>query len=548
MRVLNRNEDDSFRVKAYAGTNGVLLAFDLSRRPPRNFLGFAIQRKKDGGEWQWLLNSLTFPGRAHTLPAWGATPSDKAPFQKFRWADYTVEAGTTCSYRVHPVYGRPGVMELRAPLTVRVTTDDGNPSGHRVIFNRAVAASQAFGRQFKTWDEALSESPGVPIEEWPEAPRKWLQHGILDQILAFISRAKDENWALDVAIYEYELKAIVDAVRDAHRRGVKVRLIYHAKANDEQTEQNEKSLHGLPKACKRARVTSKIFHNKFIILSRLTGSREYAPKAVLCGSTNFTENGVYRQANVVHVVDDAEAAGKYLSLFGEIWKNPVGVKVAKAWISQNNPIDEECPLYCGFSPRKGGADLAEFVRVINGAERDLLFATAFRLPEAILDALLGRDNDEILRYGLQNSASRITGYHADRTAEFTTPALLNEGLEGWVKEGLRGQRGNLLVHTKAVVVDFTSDHPVIISGSHNLSKPASESNDENFLIIRGDTDLADRYGLEILRFYEHYRFRYYAKLLKLKEVRPLAEDGSWAAAYYEKGTLKYSSRRRYAGR
>jgi phosphatidylserine/phosphatidylglycerophosphate/cardiolipin synthase-like enzyme len=89
---------------------------------------------------------------------------------------------------------------------------------------------------------------------------------------------------------------------------------------------------------------------------------------------------------------------------------------------------------------------------------------------------------------------------------------------------------------------------VIISGSHNLSKPASESNDENFLIIRGDADLADRYGLEILRFYEHYRFRYYAKLLKLKEVRPLAEDGSWAAAYYERGTLKYSGRRRYAGR
>ena len=548
MRVLEQNADDSFRVKAYAGTNGVLLAFDISGRPPSDFLGFAVQRKDASGNWQWLLNSLTFPDRPHSLPHLGATPSNEAPIQKFRWADYTVDPATTCTYRVHPAYGSPDQIEMREPLTVRVTTDDGSPPDHRVIFNRAVAASQAFGRQFKEWDEELSKNPSIPIEEWPEAPRNWLQHGLLDQILAFIARAKNDTWALDVAIYEYELKAIVDAVKQAHKRGVKVRVIYHAKVGDEQTEQNEKSLKGIPKACKKGRITSKIFHNKFIVLSKRIATGKYKPKAVLCGSTNFTENGIYRQANVVHVAENADVATKYLALFEEVWANPADVKATKEWISENNPIDESGALYCGFSPRKGGGDLAEFVRTINGAERDLLFATAFKLPEGILDALLGSANDSILRYGLQNTASRITGYHADRTAEFTTPALLTKGLEGWVKEGLKGQRGNLLVHTKAVVVDFTSDHPAIISGSHNLSKPASEGNDENFLIIRGDTDLADRYGLEILRFYEHYRFRYYAKLLKLKEVRPLTEDSSWANSYYEEGTLKHTSRLRYAGR
>ncbi len=548
MRVLKRNADDSFRVKAYAGTNGVLLAFDISGRPPRDFLGFAVQRKDASGNWQWLLNSLTFPGRPHAMPDWDATPSNLAPFQKFRWADYTVEPGTACTYRIHPAYGSPGQVELREPLTVKVATDDGNPSDHRVIFNRAVAASQAFGRRFKEWDKELSKKPSIPIEEWPEAPRNWLQHGLLDQILAFIGRAKNDTWALDVAIYEYELKAIVDAVTQARKRGARVRVIYHAKVGDEQTGQNEKSLKGMPNACKKGRITSKIFHDKFIVLSKKTAAGKYKPKAVLCGSTNFTENGIYRQANVVHVTKDAEAAAKYLALFEEVWKSPADVKAAKAWISQNNPIDESCALYCGFSPRKGGGDLAEFVRTINGAERDLLFATAFKLPESILDALLGGDNDAILRYGLQNTASRITGYHADRTAEFTAPALLAKGLEGWAKEGLKGQRGNLLIHTKAVVVDFTSNQPTIISGSHNLSKPASESNDENFLIIRGDTDLADRYGLEILRFYEHYRFRYYAKLLKLKKVRPLAEDSRWSDAYYKEGTLKHAGRLRYAGR
>lgn len=200
------------------------------------------------------------------------------------------------------------------------------------------------------------------------------------------------------------------------------------------------------------------------------------------------------------------------------------------------------------SPRSGGADLAEFINVINVADKDLLFATAFTLPEAILNALLGAENDDVLRYGIQNTASRITGFHADRTAEFAAVALLSNGLEGWVKEGLKGQRGNLLVHLKAIVANFTTDAPVVISGSHNFSAAASNGNDENYLIIRGDTDLADRYGLEILRFYEHYRFRYYAKLLKLKQALPLAIDGSWADAYYTDGSLKALSRLRFSGR
>jgi len=99
-----------------------------------------------------------------------------------------------------------------------------------------------------------------------------------------------------------------------------------------------------------------------------------------------------------------------------------------------------------------------------------------------------------------------------------------------VREGLHGQRGNLSIHLKSVIVNFTSDSPTIISGIHNLSQSASNGNDENFLVVRRDTNLADRYGLEILRFYEHYRFRYYAKLLALEEVQPLVPDDSWTGA------------------
>ena len=548
MRKLVKNAQDTFRVKAYAGTNGVLLAFDVNESRRAGLLGFAVKQKEGNKPWQWLLNSLTFPGKTHTLEKWQATPSNLAPIQKMRWADYSISPRTTCRYRVHLVYGTPDAPQLDEKLELEVRTDDGLPDKHRVIFNRAVAASQSFGRKFEALDQWLTTHKNAPIEDWPDAKaRDWLQHGLLDRIEDFVARAKDSSWTLDVAIYEYQLKAIVQAINAAHKRGVKVRVLYHGKVGDEQTTLNEASVRKIPVARKRARVTSKIFHDKFMVLGKLrNGVSE--PRAVLCGSTNFTENGVYRQANVVHVANDKAIAGSYAKLFQVIWDSPADVPAAKKWIGLNNAIDAADKLFVGFSPRAGGKDLAEFVNCINAAQRDVLFATAFALPKTILEALLGQPNDPVMRFGLQNSKSSITGFHADRTAKFVTPALLNKGLEGWVKEGLRGQKGNLLVHLKAIVVNFTSDDPIVISGSHNLSASASSGNDENYLIMRDDTDLADRYGLEVLRFYEHYRFRYFAKLLKLQQARPLATDASWADGYYTSGNIKQLERLRFAGR
>jgi phosphatidylserine/phosphatidylglycerophosphate/cardiolipin synthase-like enzyme len=548
MRVVVKNPQDDFRVKAYAGTNGVLLAMDLAESRRQGLLGFAIEKQQGAKPWLFLFNSLTFPGKAHTFPQFHATPSDKAPLQKFRWADYAANPGMTIHYRVHLAYGTADAPQLGEALELTITCDDGQPSGQSVIFNRAVAASQAFQRKFPDLDAQISVNKNMPIEAWPDAPRQWLENGLLGRLLGFIERAVDGQWALDIAIYEYQLQVIVDAVNAALARGVQVRVLYHARPDDEDTTINEASLAKLPATSKLGRITHNIFHNKFMVLSRVGEGAQRTPQAVLCGSTNFTANGVYRQANVVHVLDDAAVSASYLRTFEEVWATPADVGATRDWITAHNPMDAAQPLFAGFSPRTGGADLREFVEIIEAAQKDVLFVTAFSLPDSILNALLGKPNDDILRYGLQNTASRITGFHADRTAEFAATALLNTGLEGWLRENMKGQKGNLLVHTKAVVTDFTTDMPMIISGSHNLSASASNGNDENYLIIRGDTDLADRYGLELLRFYEHYRFRYFAKKLALKQVSPLAVDDSWTNDYYVEGDLRQLSRLRFAGR
>lgn len=539
-------------VKAYAGTTGVLLAMTVGDSERQGLLGFAIERT-DGrsGKKEWLNGMLSFPGMSYQPGSLIA--SNLAPIQKFRWSDYRVYPETTYKYSIHPVYGKPDRLEIEAGPTVTVTTTS-RQSQHYVLFNRAAAASQAFSRKFPEVEQQINAARKAkqPLPELPRPVLAWLSRGVLEQIVQFIEMAADETWALDIAIYEYELAEIVEAVQAAYARGVNVRIVYHAKNGDEQTEENETHLEGLPETIKRARITSKICHHKFMVLSRLSGG-ERSPQSVLCGSTNFTHNGVYRQANVVHVTRDVAIAQPYLDLFEVLFAGKTPTET-RHYINQNNPIERGRSTFVGFSPRSDQSDLQAFVQMIHQAERDILFCTAFDLYDELEAALLGEPHDPILRYGLQNSRSQITGIHADRTANFVATSMLANGLEGFLKESTKGQRGNILIHTKLIVVDFTSDHPIVISGSHNFSKAASESNDENFLTLQGNTDVADCYGCELMRLYDHYRFRFRLKDGKdgqnNRAAKPpgLTPDDSWTEPYFTSGSLKCSDRLRFIGK
>lgn len=548
-------DENGIHVKAYAGTTGILLAMDIEAEKRAGLLGFAVERRKEGeSDKRWLMGQLHFPKVEHKPGV--PVPTNVAPIQKFRWSDFAVSPGTAYEYTLHPVYGAPGRTELEPGPTVILQTAGTRQGEHAILFNRAAAASQAFSRTFpeveRILDEELQRARNEKREAHATLPPEvlqWLSRGLLEQIVGFLERGRDESWALDIAIYEYELPTIVQAVEAAQTRGVQVRIVYHAKPGDPQTAVNEQNLAAIAPASKRARLTSHICHHKFIVLSRLEkGTR--LPQAVLCGSSNFTENGVYRQANVVHVVEHSDIAQDYLDLFEVLFRGD-DPDATRTYITAANPIALSQPLFAGFSPRSKQTDLQAFVAAIQSARRDVLFCTVFQLDDSIANALLGHPHDAVLRYGLQNTRSQITGYHADCTADFCATAMLSTGLEGFLKETTAGQRGNILIHTKIILVDFTSDAPIVISGSHNFSYAASHWNDENFLIMRGNRDIADAYGCEVLRLYDHYRFRSRIKECGSDEKsKPLTltEDESWTDPYFEEGSLKMADRLRFAGR
>jgi phosphatidylserine/phosphatidylglycerophosphate/cardiolipin synthase-like enzyme len=550
---------DGVSIKAYAGTTGVIVAFDVEPAKREGLLGFAIERAGGNRPRKWLKGGLTFPGVEHDP---GEFPSsDTSPIQKFRWSDYTVFPDTTYTYTVHPVYGKPGALRLDTGPSVTVMTSSVTRGDHRVVFNRAAAASQAFARDFPEVAKELDAAKAAGREPvLPPRALAWLSRGALEQITGFCARALDPTWALDIAIYEYELEEIRAAIDAARDRQAIVRIVYHAKPGDEQTTLNEEHVAAWPAEQKTARVTHDICHDKFIVLSRIHDDRR-TPAAVLCGSTNFTHNGVYRQANVVHTANRPELAQTYLQLFEVLFGGKTPGET-RQWINVNNPLSSDAAIVAGFSPRSGKVDLDLFAAEIRGAARDVLFCTAFKIDERIIDELRGKPHDAILRYGLQNTPdNRITGIHRDITGDFVATAWLSEGLEGYLKETKAGQDGNILIHTKLVVIDFTSDAPTVISGSHNLSGNASEGNDENYLIIRGAVDVADCYGVELMRLYDHYRFRWHQSPRSHSPDDPpppppdptwpegsLCPDDRWCQPYFEDGTLERADRERFGVR
>jgi phosphatidylserine/phosphatidylglycerophosphate/cardiolipin synthase-like enzyme len=91
-----------------------------------------------------------------------------------------------------------------------------------------------------------------------------------------------------------------------------------------------------------------------------------------------------------------------------------------------------------------------------------------------------------------------------------------------------GGVGHAIIHSKVVVIDPFSADPVVITGSHNFSASASGKNDENFLIIKGDHELAEAYAVNILGAYAHYRWRAFLEQTN-KPFNGLKDNDKWQA-------------------
>ena len=104
------------------------------------------------------------------------------------------------------------------------------------------------------------------------------------------------------------------------------------------------------------------------------------------------------------------------------------------------------------------------------------------------------------------------------------------------------------VHTKFLLIDPLSDDPLVCSGSANFSSNSLLQNDENMLLIRGDTRVADIYLTEFDRLFRHFYARQTIDRLAergapLAEAKFLDETAGWLDAYVAPGRMKTNRQR-----
>jgi phosphatidylserine/phosphatidylglycerophosphate/cardiolipin synthase-like enzyme len=585
MRAIGTSANGQFRTKVYAGTHTVLMALDCDEARRHGLMGFAFEREVVGADGKGaglkFLRSLKVFESIEPDPKNAKDPSGKKavfytndfPIQSFRWSDYSATPGTTYRMRISPMYGKPGALttDAKDQLSVTVTTQVEWLPGqkHGVWFNRGAIAGQEFAQRFQ------NQAP-KDINDPKDERVVWLSRGLLEACLAYINETRPGD-ALRVAAYEFTYPPILNALKALIDKGIDVKIVYHD-TTGEKGSPNETAMEaaGLPLNDQKVtfhRANTKIPHNKFIV--RLLAGKH--PTEVWTGSTNFTASGFLGQTNVGHRVADVATAEQYLAFWNVVKTDPERDE-ARAGASSQTPDPPEAiapnSIVPVFSPRDTAAMLDWYGRRMLDAGNSVWFTAAFGVTAKLVPPLAQKRDamrfvlmekpasDPVrktltadylhvqLSYGLPlgeiytmkdgkpTARKRIEGFELDKW--FYKEELYRPKNDGFV----------FFVHAKFLLIDPLSDDPLVCTGSANFSPDSLTANDENMLLIRGDTRVADIYLTEFDRIFTHFYFRDIAGELAGKDDEKaifLDEKNQWTDEYFLPGHLKTNRRLMFFG-
>jgi len=578
MRVPAAAQRD-FRAKAISGIRTVLIALDCREARRQGLLGFAFEREMvgpGGGGPKWLRSQKVFksvvPDPKNARDPNDPTKrrrfgTDEFPVQSFLWGDYGAAPDTLYRFRIVPMYGAPGALrsDPRDEVSLEIRTEKEFDGHHGVWFNRGAIASQKFAEEFgNTAPEDANDLADERVV--------WLSRGLLEACLSYI-RETPPGDGLRVAAYEFTYQPVLTELKRALDRGVDVRIVYHdTSAGDGQPNETAMRAAGLPVDDQRVtfrRSKTKIPHNKFIV--RLEGGTE--PVEVWTGSTNFTPSGFLGQTNVGHRVGDPATATQYRD-YWELLKTDPDLADAREEATDLTPNPVEVipnpSIVRFFSPRAKSGMLDWYARRMLDAANSVWFTAAFGVTAKLVPPI-AQKRDRMRFVLMEKPASAevkkvltkdfthvILSYgvplgelYRMKDGKPTARKRIQEfALDKWFFKEEHFRKSNegfvFFVHTKFLLIDPLSDDPLVCSGSANFSPPSLLQNDENMLLIRGDTRVADIYMTEFDRVFRHFYFRDIANELEGKggEAKAifLDETDAWTVSYFTPNRVKTNRR------
>jgi phosphatidylserine/phosphatidylglycerophosphate/cardiolipin synthase-like enzyme len=547
MRIKGSAKGGSLRAQAIAGMHVVTLGMNMDEKDTEHLLGFGIHRTDvTENEAYWLEGQKRFRITDPGLPPGTGVPTNKHPIQSFLWADFTAKDAHHYVYKVVAIRGTPDASQEAESVELDVKTEPHNSEElHDVFFNRGAIASQAYAQRFGNRD---------PDEVGPEA-YDWLSRGLKEALIEFIEQAKDKSYALRAAIYEFQYPEVLDAFHTARGNGADVKIIYDAKDNPKgPKKKNEAAIKAelIKGLCiPRTANPSYIAHNKFIVLLK-----DDQPIAVWTGSTNITLNGIFGHLNVGHSIRDPEIAALYRDYWMALADDPEARDIKPINV-KNTPAPTKVAAdstAAVFSPRSDLDALDWYVVMMAKAKDAVFFTGAFGVPAPFVDLL--KTSSKVVRYILlekpgqgPNAGDVLKEIRTVRSNQIVVgpPKWFSlNAFDDWLEERKNPFSENVeYLHTKFMLVDPLAADPWVVTGSANFSTASTNQNDENMLVIRGNTRVSDTYLGEFMRMYNHLSFRSWAAGKtkdELNKITYLDTTGDWIEDFYKIGTRRMLQR------
>ena len=328
----------------------------------------------------------------------------------------------------------------------------------------------------------------------------WYQPALGNQNLTarIIGRIDNAHRTIDAALYSLSGapgNAIATALINARNRGVGVRVI-HEYDNGGTQALSMLIGAGIPVINDRFDVVNfgaGLHHNKFFVIDGRGGAPESV--WVWTGSWNPTDPGTNDDYQNAIEFQDQALANAYTLEFNEMWGSNTLTPVQAnsrfgARKTDNTPhrfVIGGRDVECYFSPSDGVT--AHLVAEVSAAQHSVAFALLTFTRSDIATAVIGRHNAGKDVRGVMDNSS-------DQGSQYTN--LTGAGVDVRLKTG-----GGLFHHKYAIMdAEDPSWHPVLVTGSHNWSSSAENSNNENTVIVR-DANIANQYLQEFAaRYYQ----------------------------------------------
>jgi phosphatidylserine/phosphatidylglycerophosphate/cardiolipin synthase-like enzyme len=544
----------SIVLNVYCNTDDAFLVWKANKI--EGCLGFAIEREwlatavpgRDLNQPEYLLNRVGFEGDVEAGPHQQWT-SDIAPFQRYNWTDHELTFGDRALYRIVPMVGKVGELVPKVAMASEwVPVDASQPPGGTLscYFNRPMAASQWMARIAEERGIETSSGLVAAMEDVSNTELRDFCGGTLIVALRelFDRADADPAIALYAALFELRDAEIIDRFCRLGERAHIVLANGSPKVSepdpnaDGRAALRQAGCEVIDRMCATAGERGDLGHNKFIVVTR----QEQA-EGVWTGSTNLTPTGLFTQINNAIYIDQTALAEQYRTQWKRLAdaQSEVPSTLKKSNAAPAKGIAAPVSVQPWFTPTVKQNDIARLKELVRNAKDGILFLAFMPGPTGpLIDILEERAEGQYVR-GVVNQfvaggnpgikATLIGGSASDPLdLDVFNPDGIQRQFAFWAKEFSKGGRISVLVHSKVMCIDPFGDNPVVVTGSHNFSSAASESNDENFVVIEGDKALAKAYAAHIMSAYNHYRWRQYVNVTTLSGREPwqkLEDKPSW---------------------